>query len=507
MQLVVIVAFIAVLSMPETGWSAVWLAKPVWVWTVLAGVVTMPGLIAWLGGAWVRRGLARSGGSEAQARKHAKVGIVVRTVLAGGFLLAVAQTSWPMLVRVVWGLGRIPLVDELVILAPFTAGLILAWMAAYPAEAALRGGGGGGREGRWSLRKYLVFQVRHQLLLVAVPMSLLIVIQDVTGRYHGALARATGVWWASEAVMAAGVLTVFVTAPVLLRWIWATSPMAPGPLRDRLEALCGRIGLRYRAILLWRSDRMVINAAVMGLTRQVRYLMLSDGLVDSLDENQIAAVFGHEAGHIKHHHLTYYGVFAAGTAFIVGGVHEAGVRWFGLELSRWDQGTWASMMGMIAVMWLGVFGAISRRFERQADLFGLGCVADDLAAKGLDGGDGAEWIDTAKGLDGGKGDTGRAGLDVGKGIDATTSRLVAAGLFADTLLRIALLSGMSPHTRSWRHSSIASRMAFVRRCAEDEASARRFARQIRLIKALLIATVTAGSAIAAWLYWPPSWRW
>ena len=42
----------------------------------------------------------------------------------------------------------------------------------------------------------------------------------------------------------------------------------------------------------------------------------------------------------------------------------------------------AQSRALIAVMWLGVFGAISRRFEWQADLFGLGCVADDLAAKG-----------------------------------------------------------------------------------------------------------------------------
>jgi len=39
-----------------------------------------------------------------------------------------------------------------------------------------------------------------------------------------------------------------------------------------------------------------------------------------MNERQVEAVFGHEAGHVKHYHIHFYLLFAALSMLVVGGV-------------------------------------------------------------------------------------------------------------------------------------------------------------------------------------------
>ena len=41
--------------------------------------------------------------------------------------------------------------------------------------------------------------------------------------------------------------------------------------------------------------------------------MLTDALVETMTPLEVAAVFGHEIGHIAHRHLLYFGFFFAGS--------------------------------------------------------------------------------------------------------------------------------------------------------------------------------------------------
>ena len=58
---------------------------------------------------------------------------------------------------------------------------------------------------------------------------------------------------------------------------------------------------------------MMVNACVTGILPRFRYVLLTDALVDSLTPHEIAAVFGHEIGHIAHRHLLYFGFFFMGS--------------------------------------------------------------------------------------------------------------------------------------------------------------------------------------------------
>jgi len=57
----------------------------------------------------------------------------------------------------------------------------------------------------------------------------------------------------------------------------------------------------------------------MGLFAPLRYVMLSDGLLESMEDEKIEAVFGHEVGHVKLRHMEFFLVFAIASMFAVGG--------------------------------------------------------------------------------------------------------------------------------------------------------------------------------------------
>src|SRR6185436_6055483 len=52
---------------------------------------------------------------------------------------------------------------------------------------------------------------------------------------------------------------------ILLIWLFNARPLEDSPLRQRLEAICRRCGLRYRNIMLWQTDFSMANAAVIGV--------------------------------------------------------------------------------------------------------------------------------------------------------------------------------------------------------------------------------------------------
>ena len=56
-------------------------------------------------------------------------------------------------------------------------------------------------------------------------------------------------------------------------------------------------------MLIWHTDGTVANAAVVGLSRHLRYILLTDLLVKRLSDLEIAAVVRHELAHLRRWHL------------------------------------------------------------------------------------------------------------------------------------------------------------------------------------------------------------
>ena len=418
---------------------------------------------------------------------HHRATQVLRGLVTAGYGAALFLTPWADWFRLREVHPALQIFGDLAVMSPFLLGVTLLWAVSFPYERALRAGvyvhpapAGAAAERGLRFGPYLESFLRNQLLVFAVPLGLIQFAANLTRGYEKSLRELAGGWpWAPDAALGVIALVVFILAPALLTRIWSTEPLPPGPLRTRLETICARIGLRCRNILVWKSDGLVINAAVMGVAAPIRFVLLSDGLLQSMEPRQVEAVFGHEAGHVRYHHIQYFLAFALVGWLLAAGAIElllqvALARVGGLQIS----GATVQGVGLIAtvIVWGVGFGWISRRFERQADVFGARCVMPEP---------GECKLPCSVHLEDGR-------------VQAERGRVCATGAatFASALDRVAVLNGIPHEERSWRHSSIASRMRFLTELASDPARAVRFDRVVRRVKVGLAVLAVVGSALA-----------
>jgi STE24 endopeptidase len=207
---------------------------------------------------------------------------------------------------------------------------------------------------------------------------------------------------------------------------------------------------------------------------------LSDGLLNHLSPDEVEAVFGHEAGHVRHHHLWFFIAFLLGaTTFLVLGVSTA----VGLvtelmgdaaaeQVSSLAKGL-ALPSGCLAAYFGIFFGFLSRRFERQADIFGcraVSCARADCPTNHLPHEPAQQQLPLCP-----------AGIQV----------------FVQALEKIATLNGSVRDARSWRHFSIAKRVEFLQQLATQPEIDRNFQRIVLLLKVLVVVALAGG----AWYVW------
>ena len=532
MYFVIIMAFALVLSekLPPEGFSFIPFGTANTVAATLGIVLLQIPLVALLAGVGATRTLYRLDGSDRghdDAADELSFFQHITMVTVAGFLVtSMVFTPWSRVVRETWNLERFPLLPELLLLAPMTVAIMTGWAMSYRAEkllridamrepetpedeklrtvppkrdndamSALRSAKRRPTAEGTSLFAFLFDKLRHQVLILAVPMCIIVTAKHFLYSYADGPADGwiplpqdpTTRMLIVSCMLGTVSFSVLALAPVMLRYIWATEPLPDGPLRKRFERICDRIGLKYREILLWHTHGMAVNAAVMGFVAPIRYILVSDALLESMEEEEIEAVFGHEAGHVRHWHLPFFGVFAIVSMYTAGGamilatiIHR---DYFRVGTEQLDQAV-VQLVALVTLlaMWLFGFSWLSRRFERQADLYGVRCITPDIRqcqAKVCP-------VHGAKQ---------REGLCVG-----------ATSLFGRTLTRIAELNGIPKDAPSWRHGSIQSRCNLLERFKDNVDAMRRFDTSILYIKLVLIFITVLGTLVAGLIYYEPVMR-
>jgi STE24 endopeptidase len=355
---------------------------------------------------------------------------------------------------------------EVLLLAPLMLGTLASWACYYDAERAIHGSGPGLVAlrrfwGRWG---YVAYHARHNLAMVLVPVGVLIVLQG--------LQRQFGESADSDAfkVFAYGVvLTLFLSLPLVLRVLLRLRPMPAGPLRERLLADARRLRFRFSDVLVWDTGQGVANAMVVGFVPWLRYVIFTDRLLSEMTPDEVGAVFGHEAGHVKHGHMPFYLGFLvvsmaalAGTWQLVAGTMQ-GVP------SQPVEGP--LVLGTLGLYVFLVFGFLSRRCERQADLYGcrsVACCKEECFCRE----DGVVLCPT--------------------GIRTFISALEKAGS----------LNGMNRRKpgwlSSWLHGTIATRVEFLQAVLLDPSLASRFQRRVGLVKWTLMLCLLMLLGIVTW---------
>jgi STE24 endopeptidase len=207
----------------------------------------------------------------------------------------------------------------------------------------------------------------------------------------------------------------------------------------------------------------MVNGAVVGFLPRLRYIVLTDALLESLPREQVEAVAAHEIAHVRHRHIPWL----AGS-MVMSGVFLGSAISLTARLAGWGEVTagWRPV-GALAAVFAGsllLFGWASRRFEWQADVF----AAQHVSGAGADG-----------------------------EVSDPGGRVTERGSLAmsGALRSVAMINGFPSDRFTFRHGSIDGRRARLREAVGEPIGRGRADRAARMVKAVVLAMAVVGVAL------------
>ena len=185
-------------------------------------------------------------------------------------------------------------------------------------------------------------------------------------------------------------LLVLAMSPLFVRLAWPTHSLPAGALRRRLERAAERVGFRFTDVLVWDTGQMMVNACVTGILPGFRYVLLSDALLESLTPLSRRR-FSDTRSATSPIAISCISPFSSWEAWACSRSSAISSRWSvpclpqSSWLTPWSAAVLSELIqGGALLIALGlyfwfVFGYLSRRFERQADVYGSKVVSCDLA--------------------------------------------------------------------------------------------------------------------------------
>lgn len=485
MYFVIIAVLSLVLAFPSSPMH--WLTDPGWIVAAVCVATVLPAGLAWIVDRGTLKRLEAHHDDPELGQSHLALWMGrVQMLMCALHGAVIGLTHWIDLCAATPVIGRWPGVPGMLAAMPLVAGVTLVLIATYQSDRAIREIAlevnihrGRPVHPVWSLPTYLAYSLRHQVLFILIPMAFILIARDVIELYEDQIRSVLRHKQAPDLLLGVAAGIVALVAPVMLRYVWVTQPLPDSPLRTRLLDLCRRLRLRCHEILVWRSGGMVVNAAVMGVLPPMRYVMITDAMLEQMEDEKIEAVFGHESGHIKRHHIAFFLLYA----FISGCLLTICGHWTQKLDHRLFGWVLAGLGAFMLLKWGVLFGVISRLFERQADLYGVRTLA--LAGIPCERPCAMHTAD-ARGVSKAAADP----MPIGAALCAS-----AANVFSDTLNDVARLNGIPPESPSWRHGSIASRSRLVQKLASDPVAAARFERKVERVKLAIFASAVF---CAAW---------
>ena len=102
---------------------------------------------------------------------------------------------------------------------------------------------------------------------------------------------------------AVGNACAYLCFPYLTRFIFRGHELQDDRLDRSVRKLIAATGMDITAETLYAMKGRTANAMVSGLFRKARYIFFTDKLLESVDEEEILAIFAHEIAHIRHRHM------------------------------------------------------------------------------------------------------------------------------------------------------------------------------------------------------------
>lgn len=376
----------------------------------------------------------RLAGLHAAVRRMVFAHLVIWIAFA---LAIVIVARWPAVVRQQWGLSRIPLLDDFLILLPVIVSLVASWAVFYRFQHLLKP-----TRNYWrSCAQFLALRFRTFFGIAILPVLFYTLSTDLglLGDAHS-MSSMSG----SGTRIAASLLLAMFLFPLSMVWVLPTGRL-PSPRFEMIRAECRRQRMRLFSIRVWNTGSQWANALVIGFVPGCRVLLVSDGLLQRFPENELLAIVRHEAGHVRLGHLPLRLALImtplASVAFL---------QWIAPSLLP---------IGLVAItyiaylVWLVCW--LSRKMEFEADLHASGYWSSDSRKR-------RPTVDNA-------------------------ADLIAA------LTRHARSQPSSARKKSLTHPPLIERIAFLESAIDDIAIAEKFVRQYRRSLVQLIAAVALAS--------------
>ncbi|MDG2055191.1 MAG: M48 family metallopeptidase [Phycisphaerales bacterium] len=449
-------------SSPVTGWYAMAVAVVPTLLLVAAAAIAIQ---------VVRRAMDQQGSVKA-LRWGDRIMRLTRSGVLVMFIVSVVMFEWLTTVRHVT--GDLVLLDEILVLSVPIGAMVLLWVFWYPIERRMREAVlirqldmGGSIRPLPTRGSYVLWKLRTNVLLLLVPLLLIVAASEIVEHALGVSDGSTT--WIVEGVTIIVAASIFTLSPLVAKFILGLKPLPEGELRTELLLLCKTHSVKVREIMLWQTGGSMINAAVMGIVAPLRYIMLTDTLLEVLNRPQVLAVMAHEIGHVRRRHIPWFLVCFVAIATVLDLVSLGLIRWVlpepnmvvqGAEMqlvAGWgDSGVQVGLLVGALVVIMLLFGWISRRFERQADTFASQHFA----------------------------------LHIRESSEAMGQISEAAVVpMATALARITEFHALNPRGRSWRHGSIAWRQGYLESLVGKRADALPIDRTVRRIKLSAIAVL------------------
>lgn len=174
----------------------------------------------------------------------------------------------------------------------------------------------------------------------------------------------------------------FIIAPLMMQFLWKTEPLTNTVLKQKLQQLTVRSGIKYRDIAVCQTGGLAIaNAAVAGIIPRNRKIFITDALLRNFTDEQIETIVAHEIGHIRHRHLLISGCLVFG--YLISSVLF--YQLVGEPLNSLLTG-YPIILSIVSVLFFLLyfkvfFNYLSRRFEHQADFYAVDLTNNPEAFK------------------------------------------------------------------------------------------------------------------------------
>lgn len=342
-----------------------------------------------------------------------------------------------------------------------------------------------------SFRTFFMVNLRLQLLFTLAPAILLVLVHDgLLLILHGIPGIAGREDMVDALVTLPAVAMLVIFGPEIFRRVLRTEPMPDCPLKQKLTEIARRHGVRFHDVLLWKTENQMGNAAVMGFVPRFRYVLMSDLLLETMHDEQIEAIFAHEIGHVMHRHLLWLMAAIVAVMLAIAGPGEILAGEMSALHARYE---WLSEPLQAAVLLAGamgvfalLFGFVSRKFERQADVFAARTIQEISAAETAENPVAAQAMLESRAAH-------TVVLEREQSADYVGRR--GAAVFCSALERVAAVNNIPVAARSWCHGSIAKRMRFLEFLSRDS---RRTAQFDRFMRRLYLVLVVCLLGLGAW---------